>query len=73
MRMTKPEMDTQYPNRWIGIKNPEYDSVSGRLLAADVVFTDKTASELAEMSIHGEDVEPLFTTPDRCFHVGAVM
>jgi hypothetical protein len=72
-RMTKKEMDSKYPNRWLGITNPEYDSFTGKLIAADVLFTDKTASELASMSMRGEDVEPIFTTPDRCFHAGAVM
>jgi hypothetical protein len=34
------------------------------------VYTDKTASELGMMSLRGESVQPLFTTPDDVFPLG---
>lgn len=50
MIMTLEEMRKEYPNTWLGICNETRDE-DGRLLSADVVFTDKTPDELAFMSI----------------------
>lgn len=72
MRMTLEEMRKTYPNMWLGISNVAKTGHGG-IISADVVFTNKTASELAMMSIEHKGVEPFFTTPDNTFHVGAVM
>lgn len=70
MVMTREQMNREYPNQWIGIRDVNYEGGSRRMISADVVYTDRTASELAMMSINGEDVQPLFTTPDQCFQLG---
>ncbi|MBR1636101.1 MAG: hypothetical protein IJ682_13740 [Lachnospiraceae bacterium] len=70
MRMTRTQMNHDYPNQWLGIRKIEYDPRTHRVLSADVVYTDCTASELAMMSLDGDDVQPLYTTPDRCFQLG---
>lgn len=68
MRMTLEEMKLQYPNRWIGIKDIIYrDADSREIESAEVVFTDKNASELALMAMEGEDVMPFFTTPNNVY------
>lgn len=72
MQMTLEEMRKKYPNQWLGLSNVTKDSHGG-LIEADVVFTDKTASELAIMSINKSNIQPYFTTPDNTFVVGAVM
>lgn len=72
MEMTLLEMQTRYPNKWLGLTNVKKDE-SRHLVSAEVVFTDKTASELGMMSLQGQDIVPFFTTPDKTFHVGALM
>lgn len=72
MRMTLKEMQEKYPNQWLGINDVERDS-NRVLISANVIYTDKTASELGMMSFRHENVQPFFTTPDNTFHVGAVM
>ena len=71
--MTREQMNKQYPNRWLGIRDVQYDENSHKMLSADVVYTDKTASDIALMAVAGENIQPLYTTPDTSFHVGAVM
>ncbi len=74
MKMTRNEMSRVYPNQWIGINNILYrDGKRNSIEEADVIYTDKSASELAMMILNGEDVVALYTTPDNCFHVGALM
>ena len=72
MVMTLEEMRTKYPNKWLGICDKQYDD-KGYLLSANVVYTDKTASELAIMSIEKKGVTPYFTTPDNTFHIGVIV
>lgn len=72
VRMTLKEMQNEYPNRWLGINEIERDD-KRRILSANVVYTDKTASELSFMTINHEDIQAFFTTPDDTFHVGVVM
>ena len=72
-RMTRQQMSEKYPNRWIGISNIEYaDREKHIIKSADVVCTDKTASELGLMSLKSKSVRPLFTTPDNTFHIGVL-
>jgi hypothetical protein len=69
-RLTRKQMDDKYPNQWLGIRKIEY---KGRKIeSAEVVYTQKTASELGLLSLKGEDVQPLFTTPDMIFQLGVV-
>lgn len=71
MRMTRKEMQKKYPNQWIGLADVEKTQKDG-LISAEVVYTDKTASELGMMSLRGEGIEPFFTTPDNTFFLGAL-
>ena len=67
-RLTRKQMADKYPNQWLGIRNIEY---KGRKIeSAEVVYTQRTASELGLLSLKGEDVQPLFTTPDMVFQLG---
>lgn len=67
-RLTRKQMADQYPNQWLGIRNIVY---KGREIeSAEVIYTQKTASELGLFSLKGEDVQPLFTTPDTVFQLG---
>ena len=69
-RLTRKQMADKYPNQWLGIRNIEY---KGRKIeSAEVVYTQRTASELGMLSLKGEDVQPLFTTPDMIFQLGVV-
>ena len=61
-RLTKKQMADRYPNQWLGIRNIEY---KGREIeSAEVIYINRTASELGLMSLKGEDVQSVFTTPD---------
>lgn len=71
MRLTRQEMSIQFPNQWIGINNIQYaDAEKKRIESADVIFTDKDASELGMLALQGVDVQPLYTTPDNVFQLG---
>lgn len=72
MQMTLQEMQTKYPNKWLGINGVIRDNTR-HILSANVVYTDKDASDIAILVLNGEDIQPFFTTPDDTFHVGAVM
>ena len=68
-RLTRKQMADKYPNQWLGIRNIVYN---GRgIETAEVIYTQRTASELGLLSLKGEDVQPLFTTPDMVFQLGA--
>lgn len=68
-RLTRKQMADRYPNQWLGIRNIEY---KGREIeSAEVIYINRTASELGLMSLKGEDVQPVFTTPDMVFQTGA--
>lgn len=56
MRLTRRQMAEQYPNQWLGLKEPVYlDNDGVTLLSAEIVFTDKTCDELLEMQIDGKN------------------
>lgn len=60
-------MSEKYPNTWLGLRNIKYRNNDGATLeSADVVYIDKTASELRLMALQG----PLFTTPAEVFQLG---
>lgn len=69
--LTREQMSIKYPNTWLGINNIRYkDNNKTTIESADVVYTDKTASELGLLALQGEDIQPLFTTPDEVFQLG---
>lgn len=70
MRLTKKQIESQYPNQWIGIANIVFNPKTGEIESADVIYTDKTASELGFLALNGEKIEPFFTTPDDTFQMG---
>ena len=56
IRLTREQMEQQYPNCWLGIKNVEYKNNDGiTLVSAEVIYTDKSKDELLEMQIDGID------------------
>lgn len=68
-RLTREQMADRYPNQWLGIRNIKY---RGREIeSAEVVYINSSASELGMRSLKGEDVQPLYTTPDLFFQMGA--
>ena len=68
-RLTRKQMADKYPNQWLGIRNITY---KGREIeSAEVEYTKKTASEVGLFSLCGEDLQPLFTTTDMVFQLGA--
>lgn len=72
-RLTRKQMSEKYPNKWLGIRNIEYTDADKRNIAsAEIIYTDKTASELGILSLKGYDIEPLFTTPDNIFQAGTI-
>ena len=72
LKMTLEEIQTKYPNRWLGLSNVLEDD-EGHIQSAEVVYDDKTASELGLMSLCGENIRPYFTTPDNTFYFGMIM
>jgi hypothetical protein len=73
MRLTLEEMIKKYPNRWLGLKDIEYaDSEERKIISAEIVYTDKSASELGWLSLQGQGVQPFFTTPDNTFQLGII-
>lgn len=59
-------MAEQYPNQWLGLKEPVYLNDDGiSLVSAEIVYTDKTCDELLEMQIDGRDgIMGWYTTDD---------
>lgn len=66
MRLTRSQMAEQYPNQWLGLKEPVYlDNDGITLVSAEIVFTDKSCDELLEMQIDGKDgIIGWYTTDD---------
>lgn len=55
--LTREQMIKKYPNQWLGITNEEYVDNDGITLeAADIVYTDKTRSELISMQVRNEGI-----------------
>jgi len=70
-RLTRQQMSEKYPNQWLGIRAIKYNDTEERQIeSAEVVYINKSASELGFMSLNGEDIQPLFTTPDDTFQLG---
>jgi len=65
-RLTREQMAEKYPNSWLGINNIKYENNDGVTVeSADVVYTNKTASELLHMQLTGEEhIMRWFTNDD---------
>ncbi len=71
MRLTREQMAVQFPNRWLGLREPVYlDDDGVTLLSAEVVFTDKTCDELLDMQIDGKDGIIGWYTTDNSLQLG---
>lgn len=71
MRLTCEQMAIQYPNQWLGLKNPIYKNNDGvTLLSAEIVYTNKTCDELLEMQIDGKDGITGWYTTDNGLQLG---
>ena len=58
-RLTRKQMADKYPNQWLGIRNIVYN---GReIQTAEVIYTQRTASELGLLSLKGETVRKLIS------------
>lgn len=55
-RLTRKQMADRYPNQWLGIRDIEYKGKE--IESAEVIYINRTASELGLMSLKGEDVQP---------------
>ncbi|MCM1261592.1 MAG: hypothetical protein NC313_02640 [Butyrivibrio sp.] len=54
--LTREQMAEKYPNTWLGLNNVKYKNDDGVTLeSADVIYKDKTSSELLQMQIKGND------------------
>lgn len=64
-------MAIQYPDQWLGLKDPVYLSNDGiTLLSAEIVYTDKSCDELLEMQIDGRDGIIGWYTTDNTLQLG---
>lgn len=56
MGLTKRQMEENYPNQWLGLKNIIYKNDDGVTMeSAEAVYTDKTKEELLRMQMAGVD------------------
>ncbi len=71
MRLTREQMAIQYPDQWLGLKDPVYLNNDGiTLLSAEIVYTDKSCDELLEMQIDGRDGITGWYTTDNSLQLG---
>lgn len=71
MRLTREQMAIQYPNQWLGLREPVYlDNDGVTLLSAEVAFTNKTCDELLDMQIDGKDGIIGWYTTDNSLQLG---
>lgn len=71
MRLTREQMAIQYPNQWLGLKDPVYMNDDGiTLISAEIVYTDKSCDELLEMQIDGKDGITGWYTTDNSLQLG---
>ena len=70
-RLTWQEIQTRYPDQWVGLIEVEWENES-TVKSAIVKYSDKSKNELLGMQIKGE-LYSCYTTPDDFFQLGAVM
>ena len=72
-RLTIEQIIQKYPNKWLGISNIKYSDTDKLIIkSAEIIYTDKTASELGLMALEDENIQPFFTTPDDVFQLGFI-
>ena len=72
MRMTVDEMQKAYPNTCIGITDVEFDN-HHQIISGDVIYTDKSETELIRMAIRHTGIRPFYTsTSEGGLPVGAL-
>lgn len=71
-RLTLEQMQSIYPNTWLGIKNIKYQDNGTTIKSAEVIYSNKTASELGEIALKSKEIQPLFTTPDNTHELGFI-
>ena len=60
--LTRKQMAEKYPNTWLGITNVKYvDNDGVTLESADIVYTDKSKSELVLMQVRGTGIRAWYT------------
>ena len=69
-RMTWPEIQAAYPDRWVGLA--EVERAGGGIASAVVRYIDKTPDELYDMQIDGQGIITKYTTPQN-FPYGQVL
>ena len=62
MRMTWNEIKEQYPDQWVGLTDVVRDGAD--IMSADLLYTDKSQSELVKMQIHDDKIISRYTTPN---------
>lgn len=71
MKLTREQMAIQYPDQWLGLKDPVYLNNDGiTLLSAEIVYTDKSCDKLLEMQIDGRDGIIGWYTTDNTLQLG---
>lgn len=64
-RLTRQQMSEQYPNQYLGIRNPHYLNNDGiTLTSAEVVYTDKTERELVLLQLEDASISIWYTNDD---------
>ena len=71
-RLTWQEMQTQYPDQWVGLVEVKYLNDDGVSIESAVVkYTDLSKAELTKRMLDGEIISR-YTTPDNVFQMGMV-
>lgn len=71
-RLTWQEIQTQYPDQWVGLVEVKYLNDDGVSIESAVVkYTDLSKGELTKRMLDGEIISR-FTTPDNVFQMGMV-
>lgn len=72
-RLTREQMIKKYPNQWLGITNEKYINDDGITLeSAEVVYTDKSRSELISMQVNGSGIIAWCTNEEGGMPLGLV-
>ena len=71
-RMTWDEIQSTYPDQWVGLVDVRYLNDDGISIESAIVkYADKSKSELTRMMLDGEIISR-YTTPDHAFQLGMV-
>ena len=72
-RMTWKEIQENYPDKWVGLTDVEWEEPESPDIASAIVkYTDKTSDELYDMQFKGQGVYTVYTTP-QTFPYGQVL